>query len=158
MPLELYPERKTLQYIPRIMHTIRVLLCFDNSWFYPYISGLLHWHFTGNHSPSSNGATSRMWVNTLRNIHNHNKTKHIKTAHKFNMHAYDAASMKNTPNWDIILNKMAVLFNILNHVVPIRHVSVLCKNLDVCVIAQFYKSMWKLCTDYQIMYTVLNVA
>ena len=36
------------QYIPRITHIVLVLLCFVLTCFYPYSSGLLHWHW-GNH-------------------------------------------------------------------------------------------------------------
>ena len=78
-------SRGDIQYIPRNMHTVFALLCFVVviHWlFFPYPSGLLHWH-CGNLTSASNATLMNMdeyfmWIHYER-LHNHNKTKHNKT-------------------------------------------------------------------------------
>ena len=85
-----YP--KHLQYIPRNMHTVFALLCFVVviHWlFFPYPSGLLHWH-CGNLTIAPVPAKQpwmkidkySMWIH-YEQLHNHNKAKHNKTVCTF---------------------------------------------------------------------------
>ena len=61
--IDTYIHRK-LQYIPRNMHTVFALLCFDVviHWLiFPYTSGLLHWH-CGNLTIAPVPAMQPRWI------------------------------------------------------------------------------------------------
>ena len=69
---------RTVQYIPRNIHTVFALLCFVVviHWLiFPYPSGLLHWHCKAT---LMNMDKYFMWIH-YEWLHNHNKAKHNKT-------------------------------------------------------------------------------
>ena len=77
------------QYVLRHMGMVYALLWFGDSPFYPYPSGLLHWHW-GNLmiAPVPVKQPWKIWVNrsheSIRSSwYNHNKTKHSKTQQNY---------------------------------------------------------------------------